>query len=173
MAYALRVANRMAASALLRPSVSLPGTCLAPMSAATGGQAPASAEFFQKNKKLQRPLSPHLTIYEPQITTMLSITHRVTGCGLGVCVYGLGLAPFLTAHQFPYYVEAIKAMSISPVLLVPFKFALAWALCYHTLNGMRHLAWDLGIGFQLKELYASGYTVLAISLVLGAILAFK
>uniref|UniRef100_A0A090XE11 Putative succinate dehydrogenase cytochrome b subunit n=1 Tax=Ixodes ricinus TaxID=34613 RepID=A0A090XE11_IXORI len=58
-------------------------------------------------------------------------------------------------------------MSISPVLLVPFKFALAWALCYHTLNGMRHLAWDLGIGFQLKELYASGYTVLAISLVRG------
>ncbi|EEC12476.1 succinate dehydrogenase, putative [Ixodes scapularis] len=88
-------------------------------------------------------------------------------------VYGLGLAPFLTAHQFPYYVEAVKAMSISPVLLVPFKFALAWALCYHTLNGMRHLTWDLGIGFRLKELYASGYTVLAISLVLGAILAFK
>ncbi|CAN7983832.1 unnamed protein product [Ixodes hexagonus] len=163
----------MAASALLRPAVTLPGTCLAPMSAAAGKAAPGTAEFFEKNKKLQRPLSPHLTIYARQITAMMSLTHRITGCGLGVCVYGLGLAPFLTSQQFPYYVEAVRAMSISPVLLVPFKFALAWALCYHTINGMRHLAWDLGIGFQLKELYASAYVALALSLVLGAILAFK
>uniref|UniRef100_A0A1E1X1P5 Putative succinate dehydrogenase cytochrome b subunit n=1 Tax=Amblyomma aureolatum TaxID=187763 RepID=A0A1E1X1P5_9ACAR len=173
MAYAMRLANRASALSLLRPVTALPTACLAPMSGMSPKQAAATENFFNKNKSLKRPLSPHLTIYAPQITMVLSLAHRTTGLGLAAFVYGMGVMPLVCSHHFPHYVEALRAMHISPVLIFPVKLGLAISLCYHTFNGMRHMAWDLGLGFSLKELYATGYFVLALSLAAGAVLAFK
>ncbi|KAH7985190.1 hypothetical protein HPB49_026559 [Dermacentor silvarum] len=88
-------------------------------------------------------------------------------------LYGMGVMPLVCSHQFPHYVEALQAMHISPILTFPVKLGLSFALCYHTFNGMRHLAWDLGLGYGLKELYTSGFFVLGLSLVTAAVLAFK
>ncbi|XP_077524538.1 succinate dehydrogenase cytochrome b556 subunit-like isoform X1 [Amblyomma americanum] len=173
MAYAIRLSNRASAVSLLRPATALPTACLAPMSGMSPKQAAATEHFFSKNKSLKRPLSPHLSIYAPQMTSMLSLTHRATGCGMAVFVYGMGVMPLVCSHHFPHYVEALQSMHISPVLTFPVKLGLAFALCYHTFNGMRHMAWDLGLGFGLKELYATGYFVIALSLAVGAVLAFK
>ncbi|KAH7946106.1 hypothetical protein HPB49_020412 [Dermacentor silvarum] len=136
-------------------------------------QAEATEHFFKKNKSLERPLSPHLSIYAPQMSWVPSLIHRTTGIGMTVCLYGMGVMPFVCSHQFPHYVEALQAMHISPILTFPVKLGLAFALCYHTFNGMRHLAWDLGFGFSLKELYATGYFIIAVSLVAAAVLALK
>ncbi|XP_064471895.1 succinate dehydrogenase cytochrome b560 subunit, mitochondrial-like [Ornithodoros turicata] len=162
MSYIMRFARH--SPALLRsPSAFMTSTSV--------GARNLGQEFFEKNSKLQRPLSPHLTIYAPQLTSMLSITHRFTGCGLAIFVYGLGIGPLLASQQFPYYMEAMAG--ISPAVTMPIKLVLATSLSFHLVNGIRHLAWDMGYGFQLKQLYTSGYAVLAVSLVAGVLLAFK
>ncbi|KAL3225947.1 hypothetical protein MRX96_025293 [Rhipicephalus microplus] len=147
MAYAVRFANRASALSLLRPATALPTACLAPMSAMSPKQAEATEYFFKKNKSLKRPLSPHLSIYAPQMTSMLSLTHRATGLTMTAGVYGIGMMPFILAWRFA-----------SPT--TPF-------------NGIRHLAWDLGLGFSLKELYATGFAVIGLSLATAVVLAFK
>ncbi|XP_063959789.1 succinate dehydrogenase cytochrome b560 subunit, mitochondrial-like [Lytechinus pictus] len=124
--------------------------------------------FWEKNKQLNRPMSPHLTIYSPQVTSMLSITHRGTGVGLTVGIYALGLSMSVLPHDFAYYLDAIKSLSYGPSLLFLTKMAIVWPMAYHTLNGVRHLAWDTGYGFDIKTLYKTGYFVLGLSFVVTA-----
>lgn len=148
----------------------MPTACLSPMSGMSARQEKATEEFFSKNKTLERPLSPHMSLYVfnlsrvPHMTIMLSLAHRATGIVLTGFAYGLAAMPLLCAHQFPYYVEALQAMHLSPLLTLPVKAGLAFTLCYHTFNGMRHLANDLGLGFRLKEYYTSGFLVIGLSL---------
>ncbi|KAH9368058.1 hypothetical protein HPB48_001042 [Haemaphysalis longicornis] len=112
---------------------------LAPMSAMPPKQAAFTAEFFARNKALKRPLSPHLSIYAKEATSMLSLCHRATGLGMAFLTYGFGVMPLVCAHKFPHYVELLQAMHLSPVLTFPVKLGLSFALVYHTLNGMRHM----------------------------------
>jgi succinate dehydrogenase cytochrome b subunit len=109
----------------------------------------------------ERPLSPHLTIYKPQLTSMLSISHRVTGIGLAIGTVFLvwwlvaaasGDAAFATARWF-------FGSWLGLVMLFGWTFAFFFHLC----NGIRHLAWDAGYGFDLRTTYASGWTVVAAS----------
>lgn len=115
-------------------------------------------------EKSQRPLSPHLQIYRPQLTSVLSITHRVTGVALVagslVLVYWL-----LAAASGPEAYASARAMLGSwfgRVVLLGFSYALFFHLC----NGIRHLFWDVGLGFELKTTYASGNAVVAVSVAL-------
>ena len=115
-----------------------------------------------------RPLSPHLQIYRPQITSVLSILHRMTGVGLmlgGVVVVWWLIA----AASGPEYFELVDGLVTSwlghLVLL-----GLTWALCYHLLNGVRHLVWDTGRGFDLDMVDKSGMAVAVGSAVLTAVL---
>jgi succinate dehydrogenase / fumarate reductase cytochrome b subunit len=111
-----------------------------------------------------RPLSPHLQVYRPQLTSVLSILHRATGFGLAVGT--LFLAWWLVAaaagpDQYAL-VEAFFASWVGYIVLVGFS----WALMYHLCNGIRHLAWDAGWGFDLPTAYASGWAVVAGSFIL-------
>ncbi|KAG8199548.1 hypothetical protein JTE90_009389 [Oedothorax gibbosus] len=124
----------------------------------------AEETFIEKNERLKRPLSPHLTIYKPQITTMLSITHRATGLILTGGLYALSVGMLLLPAPYPYYIDYLQSMHLAAPLIFSFKFALAWTTLYHTANGIRHLAWDMGYGYDLKHLYISGYLVLGFSL---------
>ena len=116
----------------------------------------------------ERPLSPHLQVYKPQITSVMSIVHRGTGV---VLAFGaLVLAAWLvaaagTAQSF----AAFNALMASPVGKLAL-FVFSACLVYHFLNGLRHLAWDTGRGFDIPKVYASGYAVLALSVVLTAVL---
>ncbi|WP_032112496.1 succinate dehydrogenase, cytochrome b556 subunit [Candidatus Paracaedibacter symbiosus] len=111
-----------------------------------------------------RPLSPHLQVYKPQITSVLSITHRVTGIGLS-----LGIFFFL------YWLGAIAmgADSFAEAIIF-FKSwfgQLVLGLCllgfyYHFANGIRHLAWDLGYGFSLRAVHVTGWTVVIAAVLL-------
>ena len=106
-----------------------------------------------------RPLSPHLQIYQPQLTSVLSILHRATGV-----VLSLGV-PFLvywvwTISQGAADYAAGQALFGS---LVGRTLLLGWTLCfyYHLCNGIRHLFWDVGRGFELVDVYRSGWLVVA------------
>ncbi|OQR79454.1 succinate dehydrogenase cytochrome b560 subunit [Tropilaelaps mercedesae] len=115
--------------------------------------------FFEKQKALSRPLSPHLTVYKWQITMVMSISHRITGLGLAMGVYAMAFSAIAVKGQFPEYIAALQAMHISPMLIIPAKLAASGTLFYHYFNGIRHLCWDLGLGFKIRELYASGAIV--------------
>lgn len=111
-----------------------------------------------------RPTSPHLQIYKPQLTSATSIFHRFAGVSLAigtiVLVYWL-IAAAMGGEAFDT-AEAIIGSIIGRILL----FLWSLAFFYHLLNGIRHLAWDAGWGYELPTAYRSGYAVIVGSLVL-------
>lgn len=111
-----------------------------------------------------RPLSPNLQIYRPQLTSVLSIVHRFTGLALSAGAVLLVLW-IMSAAAGPDVYAAVDAMLGSPPGLV-LLFVWTFSLFYHLCNGIRHLMWDAGYGFELRTIYASGWLVLAASLVL-------
>lgn len=115
----------------------------------------------------RRPRSPDIQIYRPQLTSVLSITHRVTGVVLSIGAPLLVI--WLTAGSLgpQAYSSVSGAAGSGPGLaaLLVFTFALFFHLC----NGIRHLFWDAGYGFELRTIYASGWAVLAASLLLTTI----
>ena len=134
--------------------------------------AEAQAQFWKKNESLGRPQSPWL-IYKFQLTSMLSITHRATGLGLGVLIYGMGVNSVFAGHtnwarSLDWVAGAVPGWSLTAL-----KVLVATAVAYHLCNGIRHLLWDCGFGFQLKQLYLSGYFVIALTLVVGLIAALN
>ena len=111
-----------------------------------------------------RPLSPHLQIYKPQLTSMLSISHRLTGVALGLGTLFLvwwliaaatGDGAFVTAQAF-----------FGSWLGLLLLFGWTYSFFFHLCNGVRHLMWDTGHGLDLHTAYTSGLVVLAASGVL-------
>lgn len=104
-----------------------------------------------------RPLSPHLQIYRPQLTTVLSITHRATGLALvaGTVLLVYWLVSAASGAETYANAQAFFASWPGRLLLLGVTFALFYHLC----NGIRHLFWDAGLGFELKTAYASGMAV--------------
>ena len=111
-----------------------------------------------------RPLSPHLQIYRPQLTSVLSITHRATGVALSLGTVVL-LYWLQAAARGPEAYAAAKAL-LGDGFVQLVLAGWSWAFFYHLCNGLRHLFWDAGKGFELTSVYASGYTVLGASVVL-------
>ena len=101
-----------------------------------------------------RPLSPHLQIYRPELTSILSILHRMTGMflSLGVVMLAFWLVTAAAGEAYYAWAEWFLSSWLGYALLA------AWSFClfYHLCNGIRHLCWDLGLGFELRTIYASG-----------------
>ena len=105
----------------------------------------------------ERPLSPHLQIYRPQITSVLSIIHRATGVVLAIGTVLL-VAWLAAAAAGPEVFAAAQAISGS-WLGIMILFAFSLCLIYHLLNGIRHLLWDTGRGFELQTVTITGWGV--------------
>ena len=115
-----------------------------------------------------RPLSPFMIgpYYRPQLTSMLSIAHRI--CGVGLAVGSVLLVAWLMAlaggawsyDAFARHVDAWYGQ----VLLLGWS----WALLYHLCNGVRHMIWDLGYGYSIPVVYRGGYVMVACSFLLTA-----
>ena len=118
----------------------------------------------------ERPLSPHLQVYKPQITSLLSIMHRGTGVFLAL---GTPLLVYWLVQLAAGPVEYANAQECFSNWFVQLML-LGWtfAMFYHLCNGIRHLFWDIGKGFELKDLHRSGYAVLACSTILTIITVF-
>ena len=102
-----------------------------------------------KTKK-QRPLSPHLQVYKPQMTSVMSILHRATGVALvaGTLMVAWWLIAAATGPQAYAYAQDFAASPIGMVMI----FGWSVALFYHLSNGIRHLFWDMGYLFKLDNL---------------------
>ncbi|HLT79103.1 MAG TPA: succinate dehydrogenase, cytochrome b556 subunit [Ferrovibrio sp.] len=118
---------------------------------------------------VERPLSPHLQIYRWPITMVLSILHRVTGVGLGLGTLLLTWWLAAAAAGPEHYATAQAVLGSWFGRLVLFGFT--WALFLHLCNGIRHLFWDMGYGYEIKTADRTAWIALAASLVL-TILAF-
>ena len=94
-----------------------------------------------------RPLSPHLQIYKPMLTMMMSIFHRLTGAALyfGTLLLAWWLIAAATGPDYFNFVNDFLGSVLGRLLL----FGFSWALFHHMLGGIRHLVWDTGRGFEL------------------------
>jgi succinate dehydrogenase / fumarate reductase cytochrome b subunit len=117
-------------------------------------------------RPVHRPLSPHLQIYRWQLTMVLSILHRATGIALSVgAIYLATWVIYAAASPRAYSVFQSFNTSIAGRIVLG-----GWLFCafYHLANGIRHLFWDAGYGFELKDAYRSGWIVVAVSLIATA-----
>jgi len=109
-------------------------------------------------ERAKRPLSPHLQIYKPQLTSILSISHRITGVALAM---GTLLLTWwvMAAATSPAAFQTVRGVIGSPFgyLLL---FGWSFALFYHMANGIRHLMWDSGHGLDIKQAEFAGYVVI-------------
>ena len=110
----------------------------------------------------KRPLSPHLQIYKPQLTSILSITHRLTGFALSLAIVTSPLILYLLTLSQDSHSLIMSIFQNSFVKLI--LFIAIFGLSYHLCNGIRHLAWDAGYGLDLESSYKSGYAVVVTSL---------
>ena len=121
------------------------------------------------NPKIERPLSPFM-MYRWQYTNTLSILHRATGCALsvGLLLFVYWLVAVASGPEAYASAREVFAHPVIIVLLVGFSFA----FFYHLLNGVRHLVWDAGYGFEKDKARTSGWLVFLGSVVLTAFLWF-
>ncbi len=94
-----------------------------------------------------RPLSPHLQIYKPMLTMMLSIVHRLTGAALyfGTLLLAWWLIAAAVGPAYFAFVQDFMSSYLGRLIL----FGYTWALIHHMFGGVRHLIWDTGRGFEL------------------------
>lgn len=114
-----------------------------------------------------RPLSPHLQVYRLPFIVLMSITHRITGVGLaiGTLLLTYWLAAMAAGPDAYENAQQLLGSIIGRILLVCWTLA----LFYHLLNGLRHLVWDAGYGFQLDNAQRSGLTVVIGAVVLTVV----
>ncbi|XP_076241814.1 succinate dehydrogenase cytochrome b560 subunit, mitochondrial [Calliopsis andreniformis] len=125
----------------------------------------------EKNMRLKRPMSPHLSIYQVQLTSTLSVTHRATGMILSAYAMTLGLGTLVIPGGIPCLAEMIQNLCLSSPTLYVAKFLLVLPLTYHTFNGIRHLTWDFGKFLSIKEVYVSGYITMGLAIATALYLA--
>jgi succinate dehydrogenase / fumarate reductase cytochrome b subunit len=115
-----------------------------------------------------RPLSPHLQIYKPMLTMMMSIMHRITGVGLyfGIILLVWWLTAAAISDSYFDLVQGFFFHWFGRLVL----FGFTWALMHHALGGLRHLLWDTGRGFDLKVVEWLARANLAGSIVLTLLL---
>ncbi len=111
-----------------------------------------------------RPLSPHLQVYRPQLTSILSILHRITGVGLwaGALLMTYWLSSATYGPEAFARAQSILGSCFGRLVLL----GLSVALFYHLANGIRHLAWDIGWGYEMDKLNISGWAVVIFTFVM-------
>lgn len=117
--------------------------------------------------QVERPLSPHLQVYRLPLTAVASITHRATGVGLGFGT--LLLTWWLVAAASGPEAYANFQWFAGSIIGILVLFGFTWALCFHLLNGLRHLFWDAGWGFDKHESHKATLAVVGGSVALTVI----
>ena len=116
----------------------------------------------------KNPLSPHLQIYRWQISSLISIIHRITGIlnFLGLIFISVWISSAgISENSFEYFSVFLKSFNGRFILI-----GFTWSMSYHLLSGIRHLFWDLGYGYEIKAANFSGILVILSSLILTIVL---
>ena len=118
---------------------------------------------YEKN-----PLTPHLQIYKWQISSLLSITHRIIGVINAIAISLICIWFLLTIHNEKILFENILNSFFGKFISI----SLCWTFSFHILNEIRHLIWDAGYGFDLKITKITGYATLILSFLLAIIIYY-
>lgn len=123
---------------------------------------------MSETKHAARPLSPHLQIYRPMLTMTMSIVHRITGIALyaGVLLLVWWLTAAATSDEYFNVVQGFFGHWFGRIVL----FGFTWALIHHTLGGIRHLIWDMGLGFELPTVERGAQITLAGGIIITILL---
>jgi succinate dehydrogenase / fumarate reductase, cytochrome b subunit len=120
--------------------------------------------YIDSNKK--RPISPHLGIYKPQISSVLSILHRMSGVvnylGLLVMVWWMVILAFSIEENSDEFLRYFFGSNLGLIIIIGWTFSLLFHMC----TGIRHLAWDLGYGFDVKVMTITGIIAIAVAVIL-------
>jgi succinate dehydrogenase / fumarate reductase cytochrome b subunit len=122
-------------------------------------------------KKSELPISPHLQIYKPQITSILSITHRITGVCLNFLIIFVSLwllSLSLGENIYNYFIEFSNTIFMKLVMSISI-----FGLSYHAMNGIRHIFWDFGFFLNNSSALISGIIVVLSAFVLSILFIFK
>ena len=113
-----------------------------------------------------RPISPHLSIYKPQISSVLSIGHRLSGVGLFFMISALGwwFILWVFSKFDPIYLKIFDSSFVRFLLIVT-----SYGFFYHLCTGIRHLIWDTGWGFSIRAINYSGWLAVIASILLTLI----
>ncbi|KAF2204433.1 succinate dehydrogenase subunit C [Delitschia confertaspora ATCC 74209] len=134
--------------------------------AATERVGQAEGDSILAKQRLRRPVSPHLSIFKPMITWYASSLHRISGVMLSGALYLFGFA-YLAAPSMGWHLETpsmVAAVAAWPVFAkVGVKMVAAFPFFFHAINGLRHLTWDLGVGFANKTVIRTGWAAVALS----------
>ncbi|KAF2860030.1 mitochondrial succinate dehydrogenase subunit C [Piedraia hortae CBS 480.64] len=164
-----RVAAQQPASRLLVPAV------ITSSRVVVNQRRPAVTQTFDKGgnehdilvqQRVKRPVSPHLSIYRPQVTWILSALNRITGVALSGSLYAFG-ALYLVSPYLGWHLEsAVLAAAFAkwPVSLQALtKFIVSWPFTFHCMNGIRHLAWDTTSMLSNSKVRMTGWAVVGLS----------
>jgi len=125
-------------------------------------------------QRLNRPVAPHLTIYKPQVTWVMSGLNRVTGISLSGPLYLFGIA-YLAAPVFGWSITSAgmaAAFAKWPLIAqIGAKMLAAFPFTYHSFNGLRHLMWDTGSQLTNQQVINTGWTVVGLTAVSTVALA--
>ncbi|KAI9505941.1 cytochrome b subunit of succinate dehydrogenase, Sdh3p [Coemansia spiralis] len=134
-----------------------------------------SQAIIAERAKKNRPVSPHLSIYQPQMSWVLSGIHRNTGVLVAGAAYlytaAYGLAPVFGVDLSSLAAASTLAAVPGPVLIAV-KALVSGSLSFHCFNGLRHLIWDTGRGLSNKGVFRSGYVVLTATALATGYLTF-
>ncbi len=131
----------------------------------------AAAAQTSSADKVERPISPHVTIYDFPVPAISSITNRATGVGLSVGVMGVGLVALGGHCDIPAYLECVKTSV--PILMPLIKATVAFPIVYHTASGIRHLYWDkTAKGLDLPTVELTSKAIIGGSIVVALGLGF-
>jgi succinate dehydrogenase (ubiquinone) cytochrome b560 subunit len=134
--------------------------------AATTSVPESEENSILAGQRRNRPISPHLSIYQPQIPWILSILNRITGATLSGSFYLFGAA-YLVAPLLGWHLESASiaaAFASWPVAAkIGTKAFFALPFTFHSFNGLRHIIWDMGSQFSNKQVIVTGWTVVGLS----------
>tara|TARA_Y100001970_G_scaffold259412_1_gene340333 strand:- start:313 stop:690 length:378 start_codon:yes stop_codon:yes gene_type:complete len=116
---------------------------------------------YEKN-----PLTPHLQIYRWQISSLLSITHRITGVVNAIAITMICLWFLCSVNTDKVFLQNLLNSLFGKFISI----ALSWTFSFHILNEIRHLVWDIGYGYDPKISKISGYVTLVSSFLLAIII---
>jgi succinate dehydrogenase cytochrome b556 subunit len=123
--------------------------------------------------KINRPLSPHLSVYRPQLTSILSIFHRISGGFLAsillFTIFCLKICDLTLSYYQIYWCFFYIAINLNWFLFSIINLVLL-AICFHITNGIRHILWDFGFFLDLSKVYRTGAFTIIFSLILFTIL---
>ncbi|KAI6239175.1 Succinate dehydrogenase cytochrome b560 subunit, mitochondrial [Aphelenchoides fujianensis] len=124
-------------------------------------------EYLVRQEAKKRPLSPHLSIYKPQLTWYMSGAHRIVGCVMGgtLLIGGLGFAVLPITYE--QLIGHIRSWNLPTVVTGAFKFFISFNIVFYALNGLRLLGFDLAKGTDLVSVYRSGWLVLGLATIIS------